>query len=205
MDSLPNAVPLTILGVTVIMSLIALHNPLKMGQWVLSPYIINQNGSYSRFITSGLIHADYGHLFFNMISFYFFAFALEEQLGPVRFAVLYFASMIFADIPTFIKYKNNPSYASLGASGAVSAVIFGYILYYPMNKIYIMFVPMGIPAFIFAILYLAYCIWAAKRHLGNINHSAHFWGALSGVALVLIHEPLALKNCIEQIRSSFFS
>ena len=201
MNSIPNPVPLTILAVTIIMSILAFNNPARMNAWILSPYRMTRTSSYTSFITSGFIHADVGHLFFNMITFYFFAFPLESIMGPVRFTILYFASMIIADLPSFFKNRNNPLYASLGASGAVSGVVFGYILYDPLSRIYIMFIPIGIPAFIYAFLYLAYCVYASKRQGGHINHSAHFWGSLTGAILTILFNPAVLLVFIGKILS----
>lgn len=107
--------------------------------------------------------------------------------------------MILSAIPTFIKNRNNPNYASLGASGAVSGVVFGFILYNPLSRIYIMFIPIGIPAFIYAVLYLVYCVYASKRQSGNINHSAHFWGSLAGVIIAVIFDPQVLEGFIQRI------
>ncbi|MBP9023445.1 MAG: rhomboid family intramembrane serine protease [Spirochaetes bacterium] len=201
LDMIPNPVPLSILAVTVVMSIIAFKHKHLMQQWLLTPYNISRSGSYRTFITSGFIHADYQHLFFNMFTFYFFAFPLEEIMGPAKFTILYFASMIIANIPTYLKNKENPRYASLGASGAVSGVVFGYILYEPLSRIYIMFIPLGIPAFIYAFLYLAYCVHAARRQADNINHSAHFWGSLTGFIITVAFNPDVINRFIERIQS----
>jgi membrane associated rhomboid family serine protease len=199
MNSIPNPVPLSILVVTVIMSVLAFRNPRRMSQWILSPYRMVRSSSYSSFITSGFIHADMGHLFFNMFTFYFFAFPLESIMGPVKFSILYFASMVIADLPSFFMNRNNPAYASLGASGAVSGVVFGYILYDPLSRIYIMFLPVGIPAFIYAFLYLGYCVYASKKQGDHINHSAHFWGSLTGAIITIAFNPGVTASFIDRI------
>jgi membrane associated rhomboid family serine protease len=136
-----------------------------------------------------------------MFTFLFFAPPLEAILGPVRFTVLYLSCLIISAIPSYLKNRSNPDYASLGASGAVSGVVFGYILYYPLSKIYIMFIPIGVPAFIYAVLYLAYCVYAAKRGGGNINHSAHFWGSFAGIIIALLFDPSAIEGYVKVIRS----
>ncbi len=200
-EMIPNPVPLSILAVTVVISILAFKHKHLMQKWLLTPYNISRSGSYRTFITSGFIHADYQHLFFNMFTFYFFAFPLEEIMGPVKFTILYFASMIIASIPTYLKNKDNPRYASLGASGAVSGVVFGYILYEPLSRIYIMFIPIGIPAFIYAFLYLAYCFYSARRQSDNINHSAHFWGSLTGFIITVAFNPDVINRFIERIQS----
>jgi membrane associated rhomboid family serine protease len=200
-ESIPNPVPLSILAVTIVMSILAFNRENLMRQWLLTPYSIRRGGSYRTFITSGFIHADYPHLFFNMFTFYFFAFPLEGIMGPVKFTVLYFASMIISSIPSYLKNRDNPQYASLGASGAVSGVVFGYILYDPLSRIYIMFIPLGIPAFVYAFLYLGYCVYASRRQSDNINHSAHFWGSLTGFLITIVFDPGVVVNFIARIQS----
>ena len=200
-ESIPNPVPLSILAVTIVMSILAFNREHLMRQWLLTPYSISRGGSYRTFITSGFIHADYPHLFFNMFTFYFFAFPLEGIMGPVKFTVLYFASMIISSVPSYLKNRDNPQYASLGASGAVSGVVFGYILYDPLSRIYIMFIPLGIPAFVYAFLYLGYCVYASKRQSDNINHSAHFWGSLTGFLVTIIFDPGVVVKFVERIQS----
>lgn len=134
-----------------------------------------------------------------MFTFYFFAFPLESIMGPVKFSILYFASMVIADLPSFFMNRNNPAYASLGASGAVSGVVFGYILYDPLSRIYIMFLPVGIPAFIYAFLYLGYCVYASKKQGDHINHSAHFWGSLTGAIITIAFNPGVTASFIDRI------
>jgi membrane associated rhomboid family serine protease len=199
MNIIPNLVPVAILAVTMVVSVIAFRNPALMQKWILSPYRMTRSSWYTSFITSGFIHADIGHLFFNMFTFYFFAFPLNEIMGSMKFSILYFASMIIADLPSFVKNRNNPSYASLGASGAVSGVVFGFILYEPLSRIYIMFIPVGIPAFVYAALYLVYCVYAARRQGDHINHSAHFWGSLAGVVITVIFDPGVFGGFINKI------
>jgi len=201
LDMIPNPVPLSILAVTIVMSVLAFKHAHLMKQWLLTPYNISRSGSYRTFLTSGFIHADYQHLFFNMFTFYFFAFPLEDIMGPVKFTVLYFASLIISSIPSYLKNKDNPRYASLGASGAVSGVVFGFILYEPLSRIYFMFIPVGIPAFIYAFLYLGYCIYSARRRSDNINHSAHFWGSLTGFIITVAFDHDVVGRFIERIQS----
>jgi membrane associated rhomboid family serine protease len=124
-----------------------------------------------------------------MFTFFFFAFSLEGALGHWQFGFLYIASMVLSDLPTVAKHKNDYGYRSLGASGAISAVVFSYILFNPLDSMYLMFLPIPIPAIIFGVLYLVYCSYASKRGLGNINHDAHFFGALSGLMITIILKP----------------
>jgi membrane associated rhomboid family serine protease len=127
------------------------------------------------------------HLFFNLFTFFFFAFSLEKMIGHWQFGLLYFASLILSDIPSVIKHKNHFWYNSLGASGAISAVLFSYILFKPLTIIGVMFIPM--PAILFAVLYLAYSWYMAKNAKDNIGHDAHFFGAITGLIFTLIFVP----------------
>ena len=150
-----------------------------MQQLILNPYLTDRRHEYYRFLTSGFIHANYLHLGFNMLSFYFFGELVEAWLGGFRFVLLYLAAIVISDIPTYLKYKNNSGYASLGASGAVSAIIFSSILLHPWNLIFVYFIP--VPAFLFGFLYLFYSYYMDKRNGDIINHSAHFYGAIVGI------------------------
>lgn len=185
-----------IFAVTILISLIAFSNDQIYDKFILQPYNVSRGQYVYTLLTSGFIHADYMHLFFNMLTYYFFAFRLETpaMLGHWEFALLYILSMVLADLPTVSKHKNDFWYRSLGASGAVSAVVFSYILFLPLDGLYIMFIPIPIPAVIFGILYLVYCSYASKRGLGNINHDAHFFGALSGVLITIILKPHVLAD-----------
>ncbi|MBY0245400.1 MAG: rhomboid family intramembrane serine protease [Sphingobacteriaceae bacterium] len=174
---------------TVLTSIYAFNNPQIYGKFMLHPYSIYRKKEWHTFITSGFIHADWSHLLFNMFTFVFFAFPLEQLLGHFVFAVLYLLGMILSDIPTVLRHKNSYQYHSLGASGAISAVLFSYILFFPLAKIFIMFIPIGIPAVIFGLLYLVYCWYMSKRNDDNINHDAHFFGALVGILLTILVVP----------------
>ena len=166
-------------------------------KFILHPYNVIHNNRWVTIITSSFIHADLYHLLFNMISFYFFAFSLEVIVGSGNFLIIYFSSMILADIPTIIKHKNDYNYRSLGASGAVSGVIYSFIVFFPKGTIYAMFIPM--PAIVFAILFLLYGWWMNKRGIDYINHSAHNWGALSGFVITILLIPGAFNHFINQL------
>jgi membrane associated rhomboid family serine protease len=129
------------------------------------------------------------HLIFNMMTFFFFAFTLEAQIGSVKFGLIYFASLILSDIPTIFKHKNDFWYNSLGASGAISGVLFSFILFYPLTPLYLFFIPIGIPAVLFGGLYLLYCVYASRQSRDNINHDAHFFGALTGIIITILIIP----------------
>ncbi|ACF13433.1 Rhomboid family protein [Chloroherpeton thalassium ATCC 35110] len=159
----------------------------------LHPYSVVHRGKWYMLLTSGFLHADLNHLFFNVFSYFFFASALEQIVGAEAFAVIFLGSVVLSDIPSVLKYKDDPAYRSLGASGGVSGVIFSYILYDPLSKIYLFLIPIGIPAAVFAVLYLAYSFYASERGMDNINHSAHFWGAMVGVLLTVVQNPSVLQ------------
>jgi len=181
---------------TVITSLYAFYDNSIYGKFMLHPYSVSRGKNIFTLITSGLIHADWMHLFFNMFTFYAFAFTLERLMGSWQFGLLYFVALILSDIPTVFRYKDSFNYNSLGASGAISAVLFSYILFNPMSKIYIMFIPIGIPAVIFGFIYLIYCAYASKNSRDGINHDAHFYGALTGLIFTIIFVPGILQNFI---------
>jgi membrane associated rhomboid family serine protease len=184
---------------TIVTSIYAFNNTQLFGKFMLHPYSLAKGGKLYTFITSGLIHADWMHLFFNMFTFFFFAFRLEAMIGHWQFAVLYIVSLIVSDIPTAIKHKDNHRYSSLGASGAISAVLFSYILFDPLNLILVMFIPM--PAILFGVLYLIYCMYMSKNSRDHINHDAHFFGALSGLILTIILVPNIIAHFLNQLSS----
>ncbi|OOQ57531.1 rhomboid family intramembrane serine protease [Mucilaginibacter pedocola] len=169
---------------TLAMSLWAFSNPTAYARCILNPYEVSRGYRVYTVITSGLIHADWNHLFFNMFSYYFFAFRLETMIGHWQFGLLYFASMILADLPSIQKHKEDSWYNTLGASGAISAVVFSYILFLPKEPLGLIIIPtIGISAWIYGVLYLVYCHFASKHARDNINHDAHFFGAVCGIII----------------------
>lgn len=181
---------------TLVTSLYAFYDQSLYGKFMLHPYSVSKGNKVFTLITSGLIHADWMHLFFNMFTFYAFAFTLEQMMGSWQFGLMYFLALILSDLPTVFKYKDDFHYNSLGASGAISAVLFSYILFNPLSKIYIMFIPIGIPAVAFGGLYLIYCVYASKNSRDNINHDAHFFGALTGLIFTVIFVPGIVQHFI---------
>ncbi|GGH09539.1 rhomboid family intramembrane serine protease [Sphingobacterium alkalisoli] len=194
-----------IFAITIATSIYVFSNPHMYRTMMLHPYSIHRDKTkvYTIF-TSGIIHADWGHLLFNMFTFYFFGFALEHlfvlangSIGHLYFALLYIISLILSDIPTIVQQKNNVGYNSLGASGAISAVLFSYILFQPKAMLGIfMIIPM--PAYVFAVLYIIYCIWASRNSNDRINHDAHLFGALSGLLITILLHPWIIRHFIEQ-------
>lgn len=196
-----NAAPVAsiIFVFTLITSIYAFNHTDLFGKFMLHPYSVAKGNKLYTFITSGLIHADWMHLFFNMFTFFFFAFKLETMIGHWQFGLLYIVSLVLSDIPTAIRHKNDYRYSSLGASGAISAVLFSYILFQPLSIIGVMFIPM--PAIVFGVLYLIYCMYMSKNARDSINHDAHFFGALTGLILTVILVKGIVPHFIGQLSS----
>ncbi len=196
---------LIIIAVTVALSMYAFSNHEIFYKWMMNPYSVANKNQYFRFLTSGFIHSDYVHLGFNMLTLYFFGDHVEyffeiqsAGFGTLIYVVFYLAAIVLSEIPTFLKHKNNVNYNSLGASGGVAAIVFSSIMIYPSNVLYIsMLVP--IPAFVFGILYLVYSYYMSKKGKDNINHDAHFYGAVFGILFTLVVDPGLLSAFFEEI------
>jgi len=206
--------PLTysLIALNVIISLIGFSNADLVNKTIFWPYRMQRENQHYRFITSGFLHADFMHLFFNMFTLYFFGRSVEAYFysyglgGNISYLLLYFLGMIVASIPSFIKHKDDYHYRALGASGAVSAMVFACIIFQPWGMIYIYGIPM--PFVVYAILYVVYCVYMAKRNADNINHDAHLWGSLFGlvftIALVAVLQPGLLPGIIEELTHPHF-
>jgi membrane associated rhomboid family serine protease len=164
-----------------------------MDDLIFYPPAVSKQGQWYRFITCGLIHADFGHVFFNMFSLYLFGRFVEAEfnnifgdLGKWIYLILYVTALVASLLPTYFENKDNYYYRGLGASGAVSAIIFAGLLIAPYLEVYMFFIPLPIPGFIFAPLYLLVSVWFEKKGNSNINHSAHIWGALYGLAFTIV-------------------
>ena len=189
------SVAAVILLVTVVTSLAGLYgSPRIVERSLFRPYWFLRRRQYETIVTSGFVHADLAHLAFNLITFYFFAFQLQGQIGGARFAALYLAGLVISDLGTYFKHRGDPDYASLGASGAISAVLFASIVYFPTQKLFILPFPVPIPAPLFAIGYVAYSWYSARHPHGRINHDAHLGGALTGLVFVLLTDPSAYSR-----------
>jgi membrane associated rhomboid family serine protease len=184
------SVALLIFVVTIAASLAGLYgNRQIIDRSLFRPYEFLRKKQYASVISSGFVHADLPHLIFNMMTFYFFAFPLEKQIGSVRFAALYLLGLVVSDVGTYLKHRDDPQYASLGASGAISAVLFAAIVYFPWMELFIIPIPLPIPAPLFAVAYVGYSWWSARQARGRVNHDAHLGGALFGLLFVLLTDP----------------
>jgi membrane associated rhomboid family serine protease len=172
-----------------------------MEKLILVPYRIKNHQEFYRFITSGIVHANWLHLGFNMISFYFFAGLIESYFGPNRFLLLYFGAVIIANIPTYLRYANKSNYGSLGASGGVSAILFAFVIIHPFQTIYIYFIP--VPAILFGLFYLGYSYIMDKKGSDDVNHSAHLYGALVGLIYTSVLYPEVAQGFVQKILSVF--
>jgi len=203
---------LILLGLTVAISAYAWSNQDLMNSWILDPYQMNRRGGqWYRFLTSGFLHADIAHLAFNMITFYsfggivltFFAQQFGDSSGLLLFLLLYLGGIVVSDLPTYFRHRHDSGYRSLGASGGVSSILFASIMLLPVSEhggIRIFLIPIDIQPFLFGFLYLAYSYYMGRRRGDNINHDAHFYGALYGVLLTVALMPDVLPNFVQQIR-----
>ncbi len=202
-------ITLLIVIVTVLTSVAAFRRQELLYRFDLSPARIVHQKQYYRIFTHAFLHADYFHLGINMLVLYSFGSFIEQKFsaleaegvifsGPFFYLLLYAGSIAVASLPTITRYRNDEGYSALGASGAVSAVVFAYIFFAPLNKIYFYMV-LPIPGILFGVLYLVYSNYMGKRSKDNINHSAHFWGAVAGFLFPILLEPALFMNFLDQL------
>lgn len=202
------AIPLTLLiiAATVLASWLAFNNAKLLERLILWPPAISRRHQYDRLVTHGFIHADFQHLLFNMITLYFFGRAVEQwfvpYIGQVGFVLFYLSAIVVAILPTYLKHRNDANYRSLGASGAVSAVLFTFILVQPWSLIIVFVLP--VPAIVYGVLYVGYSIWMDRQGRDNINHSAHLWGAGYGILFTLMMEPRVGPAFLESLMHPSF-
>ena len=188
-----------ILTLTIVISVIGLLSRKVLEKAILRPQMIAQGNDYATLLSSGFVHADFGHLIFNLITYYSFAFPLDRAIGDLRFEILYFSAMLVGNLGTCIKHRKEPDYASLGASGAILGVLFASIVYFPQQKLLMLPIPIPIPAPLFAVAYLAFSWYSSGRSRDRINHDAHIFGALTGLVFVLVTAPERFRGLMTSI------
>ncbi len=198
---------IVIIIVTAAVSILCFTGTLDINALKFDAYGTWHRKQWYRMLSYGLVHGGWGHLFFNMLTLYFFGDVVEKYFaaafgqghGTFLYVLLYVSALAVSTIGDLVKYKDDPWYSAVGASGAVSAVLFASILFEPKMGIYIYFIPIPIPGFVFAPLYLLYCWYMARRNLDNIGHTAHFWGAVYGFLFPLVLNPGIFGHFLSQL------
>ena len=201
-------ITLIIIIITVAVSLLCFSRQEAFNGLKFSAYGVWHRRQWHRMLSYGLVHGGWGHLLFNMITFYCFGRIVEQYFsaafgttsGPILYVVLYVTAVAVSTVGDLIKFRDDPSYSAVGASGAVSAILFAAILFEPKMGIYIYLIPIPVPAYIFAPVYLIYCIVMARKNVDNIGHSAHFWGAVYGLVFPLLLRPDIFTHFLNQLQ-----
>ena len=200
-------ITIILIAITCLVSLLCFTGRLDANKLLFHAYSVWHRKEWYRMLTYGLVHGGWGHLFFNMLTLFFFgrvveqyfAVAFGDVLGIVLYVVLYVSAIAVSTVWDLFKHKDDRNYSAVGASGAVSAILFASILFEPKMGIYIYLIPIPVPGYIFAPLYLLYCWYMAKRNMDNIGHTAHFWGAVYGLAFPLIGRPDIFSHFLAQL------
>lgn len=190
------SVPILLIASVVAVSLLGLIIPAVKRALVLNPYLVLNKGQVYRLLTAGWAHASISHLVLNMLSLYFFAGDVLRVLGVTRFLALYISAVVVGFIPTTLRYMSKPNYSSLGASGAISAVMFSAVLLLPNLKLFLMWLPIPVPGVIYAVVYLLYSMWQATRAGDSVDHLAHFGGAVYGALFTYAFEPARVERTL---------
>lgn len=197
-----------IIIITALISFSGFSNQKIIDDLIFYPPAVTQRNQWYRFFSCGLIHADVAHLLFNMLSLYLFGRFVEKTFieifaenGKWIYLLMYVSSLLVCLLPTYFKNRNNYQYKSLGASGAVSAVVFAGLMVAPYVEVGFFIIPPIIPGFIFGPLYLLISAWLDRKGGGSINHSAHLWGALYGVLFIIVAGKLVGYDAIEAFTS----
>ena len=200
-------VTLIIILITTAVSILCFNGSLRIGRMVFNAYQVWHRRQWYRMFSYGLVHGGWGHLIFNMLTLYFFGPVVERYFtaafgspaGTLLFALLYGSALAVSTAGDLIRYRNDYGYNAVGASGAVSAILFASILFEPKMGIYIFLIPIPIPGYVFAPLYLLYCWYMARRNMDNIGHTAHFWGAVYGLAFPLLCKPAIVMHFLNRM------
>ncbi len=200
-------VTIIIIVVTALVSILCFYGRLNADAMVFNAYAVWHRKQWWRMLTYGLVHADWGHLFVNMLTLFCFGTVVEsyfkaffgDSAGIALYVVLYVSAIAVSSVWDLVKHRNDWTYNAVGASGAVSAVMFASILFDPKMQLYIFMLPIPIPGYFFAPLYLLYCWFMARRNKDNIGHSAHFWGAVYGLAFPLVFQPAVFSHFLSQL------
>lgn len=193
-----DSVTIIIIAANVVMSLKGFDDRLFFEKYKFNVGSIKR-GEQIRMFSSGFLHVDTTHLLFNMITLYFFAGYVIGPLGTYNFLIIYFASLIFGNLLSLYFHKDEFWYTAVGASGAVTGVLYSAILLDPGMSLYMFFIPIPIPGYVFGVGYLLYSIYGMKNRIGNIGHDAHFGGAVGGYAVTLILMPSLFKTDLGHI------
>ncbi len=191
---------LLIIVATTLISLAAFQSKTMIRDYALWPYAVVRRNRWFLLLSSGFLHADIGHLAMNMITLYFFGTPMEKALGANGFIALYLGSILAGGLLTVLLHRRDPTFRSIGASGGVSGVVFGFVLFQPMAPLYVFFIPIGIPALLFAVGYLLLSLYGARTRLGRIGHAAHLGGALGGVAITILLYPRVVSIFLSHFR-----
>ena len=202
-------ITLVIIIVTAAVSVLCFSQQDAFNKLKFSAYGVWHRRRWHQMLSYGLVHGGWGHLLFNLITLYcfgriveqYFSAAFGASTGPVLYAVLYVSALAVSTVGDLIKFRDDPSYSAVGASGAVSAILFAAILFEPKMGIYIYLIPVPVPAYIFAPIYLVYCIVMARKNVDNIGHSAHFWGAVYGLVFPLLLRPDIFTHFLNQLQA----
>ncbi len=188
------SVTLILIIANAVVSLTALFLfPVIFEKGMMKPYRVMREHTWYELISSGFVHASIGHLVLNMFVLYFFGTALEQTIGREYFIAIYLSGLVVSSLPSLFQHRDNPEFATVGASGAVESVLFAFIFLYPLHPIYIMFIPFGVPAIIFGALFLIYSVYASKKG-GRVNHEAHIAGAVWGFLFLILFLPQSLQH-----------
>ena len=198
---MPLDTTIAIIAVTALVSWLGFGNEKVVQRLILWPPAMTRGHQYDRFIGYGLVHGDFTHLLFNMVTLYFFGRAMEgfyaQYLGPFGFLGFYASALVVSALPSYLRHRHDPQYATLGASGAVSAVLFAFILLQPWSLIYVYVLP--VPAILYAVMYTGYSVYMNRRQADRVNHSAHLAGVAYGVLFTVMMEPRVVGHFLQSL------